>query len=475
MEWKEIKSHVGGVFLWSFVLCIPWKLQAGVDEQKPKKYNVLFIVSDDLNNDLACYGNSLVKTPHIDRIAKMGTVFRNAYCQFPLCGPSRASLLTGLRPDVTKVYDLKTNFRTTLPGAITLPQLFKNQHYYSGRVGTIFHYGVPGEIGTDGMDDPVSWDKVVNPKGRDKTDESLLTNLTPGHGLGSAFAYLAADGTDDEQTDGMIANEAVKLMEENKEEPFFLAVGFFRPHCPYIAPKKYFDMYPLESIPLVREIQNDLDDVPKAALFTVPPHYGLDEAERRQTQRAYYATVTFMDAQVGKLLDALDRLKLTDNTIIVFLSDHGYNLGEHGQWQKFSLFENSVKTPLIIAAPGMPKGNTSRRTVELLDIYPTLAELCGLEMPVSLQGKSLIPLLKKPESKWERPAFSEIHRGKVTGRSVRTQKWRYTEWDDGLSGTELYDHDIDPEEFTNLSLKPSYQNTVVQLKKLLQDSHSSGN
>lgn len=435
-----------------------------------KKYNVLFIASDDLNNDMGCFGNPLVKTPNIDRLARRGVLFSRAYSQFPLCGPSRASLLTGRRPDVTGVHDLKTNFRTNLPDVITLPQLFKNNNYFSARIGKIFHYGVPGEIGTNGMDDQASWHKVINPKGRDKAEESLLTNLTPGHGLGAAFAFLAADGTDDEQTDGMIANEAVKLLEEKKDEPFFLGVGFFRPHCPYVAPKKYFDLYPPDKITLAKEIKNDLDDIPKAAIFTNPPHYGLNETQRRDTQRAYYASITFMDAQVGKLLDALDRLKLSDNTIIVFWSDHGYNLGQHGQWQKFSLFENSAKAPLIISVPGGIKGKKSPRIVELLDIYPTLAELCDL--PTSgVQGKSLLPLLKNPASSWNRPAFSQIKKGKTTGRSVRTERWRYTEWDEGRSGTELYDERNDPGEFTNLSQKGEYAKVVNQLSDVLKKSN----
>lgn len=451
-----------------FPLLSSFLIYEGKNESKPKKkYNVLFISSDDLNTDMGCFGNPFVKTPNIDRLAKRGVVFSRAYSQFPLCGPSRASLLTGRRPDVTGVYDLKTNFRKNLPDVVTLPQLFKNNHYFSARIGKIFHYGVPNEIGTDGMDDPVSWHKVINPKGRDKAEEALLTNLTPGHGLGAAFAYLAADGTDEEQTDGMIADEAVKLMQQTKDEPFFLAVGFFRPHCPYVAPKKYFDMYPLDKIQLAKEIPNDLDDVPKAAIFTSPSHYGLDETKRRETQRAYYASITFMDAQVGKLLNALDRLKLSDNTIIVFWSDHGYNLGQHGQWQKFSLFENSAKTPLLISVPGGAKGKESARTVELLDIYPTLAELCGLPAP-DVQGKSLVPLLKNPSAQWGRPAFSQIQKGKITGRSVRTERWRYTEWDEGKLGAELYDEVNDPDEFTNLAKKAEHAATVAQLSEWLK-------
>lgn len=433
-----------------------------------KKCNVLFIAADDLNNDLGCFGNTFVKSPNIDRLARRGTLFEKAYTQFPLCSPSRSSLLTGQRPDVTGIYELQTHFRKNLPDIVTLPQLFKNNSYYSARVGKIFHYGVPAQIGTDGLDDPVSWGFRVNPKGRDKTEEGNVKNLTPKRPLGSALAYLATEGTDDEQTDGMIANEAIKILEQKKDEPFFLAVGFFRPHSPYVAPKKYFDMYDLANIPLPRELENDYDDIPEAALFTKPPHWGLGEAERREAQRAYYATVSFMDAQVGKLLDALDRLKLADNTIIVFWSDHGYNVGQHGQWMKQSLFENSARVPLIISVPDAGKGKVSGRTVELLDIYPTLAELCGLDPHQTLQGKSLVPLLKNASAKWDKPAYSQVRRDKIMGRSVRTERYRYTEWDHGKAGVELYDHQKDPDEFVNLAVKDPESSVVKTLSVMLK-------
>ena len=449
------------------------------DNQKhqKKKYNVLFIASDDLNVDMECYGFSFVKTPNLNRLVKRATRFDRAYNQYPLCNPSRASLLTGYRPDVTGVYNLQKNFRENLPKAITLPQLFMNNGYYSARVGKIFHYGVPNHIGTNGMDDSVSWNKRVNPLGRDKKEENLLTNYTPNIPLGAAMSYLAADGSDEEQTDGMIATEAIKLMEENKDRPFFLAVGFFRPHCPFIAPKKYFDLYPLDKIPIPKEAANDWNDKPEAAKWVKNLNYGLDEAKRRELLRAYYASITFMDAQVGKLLDALDRLKLRDNTIIVFWSDHGYNVGQHGQWQKQSLFEHSARVPLIISVPGSTAGKTTGRTVELLDIYPTLADLCGLKSPADLQGKSLAPLLKNPDASWNKSAFTQVTRvvngQMIMGRSVRTEKWRYTEWNEGKDGIELYDHTRDPDEFVNLAKDPKHSSEIKNLSSLLK-KYSSG-
>ena len=445
---------------------------ANPDEKNaPKKLNVLFIAVDDLNNDLGCYGNKFVKTPNIDRLAKRGVKFDKAYTQFPLCSPSRSSLLTGQRPDVTKIYELQTHFRKTLPDVVTLPQLFKNNHYYSARVGKIYHYGVPGQIGTDGLDDPESWDHKVNPKGRDKTEEALIKNLTPDRGLGSALAWRASEGTDEEQTDGMVASEAIKIMKEKKNEPFFLAVGFYRPHSPYVAPKKYFDLYPLESVPLPKEVENDLDDIPDAALFTKPANWGLSVAKRKEALRAYYATITFMDAQVGKLLDELDRLKLTDKTVIVLWSDHGYNVGQHGQWMKQSLFENAARVPLIFSVPGGTKGQVSGRTVELLDIYPTLAALCGLTPPQTLQGKSLVPLLENPDNIWDKAAYTQVRRNQIFGRSVRTERFRYTEWDGGNAGVELYDHQKDPEELTNLAKESTYIITVNELSALLKKGY----
>ena len=440
------------------------------DKPKPDKpkYNVLFIAVDDLNNDVSSYGHPLVKTPNFERLANMGVQFNQAYCQFPLCSPSRASLMTGLTPDQTKIYDLTTHFRKINPDVITLPQHFKNNGYYTARVGKIYHYGVPSQIGTNGLDDSISWQHVVNPIGRDKTDEKLVKNLVKGRSLGSTLAILAAAGTDEEQTDGKVATEAIKLLDQHKDKPFFLAVGFFRPHSPYVAPKKYFDMYPLESIKLPNEPTNDLDDVPAAALFTKPPHWGLPETDRKIAMQGYYAAVSFMDAQVGRVLDALDRLDLEKNTIIVLWSDHGYNLGEHGQWMKQSLFEKSARVPFIIAAPSFNKGKTSARTVELLDIYPTLAELCNLPPIQKLAGKSLKPLLENPEAAWTKPAFTQVKRGEIMGRSVRTERWRYTEWDSGKAGIELYDHDKDKGEITNLAGKKEYTATEKELAQLLK-------
>lgn len=479
MNMKPIKLYTVYSWLWVITAVLLMSHYNKKDNQQnfpKKKYNILFIASDDLNNDMECYGFSFVKTPNLNRLVARATRFDRAYNQYPLCNPSRVSLLTGYRPDVTGVYNLQRNFRETLPNAITLPQMFMNNDYYTARVGKIFHYGVPGEIGTNGKDDSVSWNKTINPKGRDKAEENLLINYTPAIPLGAAMSYLIADGNDDEQTDGMIANEAIKIMEDKKDQPFFLAVGFFRPHCPFIAPKKYFDQYPLDKIPMAKESAADWNDKPEAAKWTRNLNYGLDETKRRELIRAYYASITFMDAQVGKLLDALDRLKLTDNTVVVFWSDHGYNVGQHGQWQKQSLFEHSARVPLIIWVPGVTSGKTTGRTVELLDIYPTLAELCGLKSPADLQGKSLVPLLKKSAADWNKAAYTQVTRildnQMIMGRSVRTERWRYTEWEGGKRGVELYDYNTDPDEFINLAKDPKHSAEIRRLSSLLKDNSS---
>ena len=444
----------------------------------PRRPNVLLIMSDDLNNDLGTYGHPLVKTPNIDRLAQRGVRFDGAYNQYPLCNPSRASLLTGLRPDTIRIYELVTQFRKNAPDAVALPELFQHNGYVAARIGKIYHYGVPGDIGTPGLDDPPSWNITVNPRGVDKDEEALLTNYTPqrGPGLGSALAFHASAARDEDHTDGKVASEAITLLEQNKDRPFFIAAGFYRPHCPYIAPQKYFDMYPLDRIRVPRVPADALAQYPEAALFTRPPNWGLTEQQERETIRAYYASISFMDANVGRLLDALDRLKLTDNTIVVFMSDHGYNLGEHGQWMKQMLFEESARSPLIMAGPGVAStGKASPRIVEYLDIYPTIAALAGLTPPRELEGRSLVPLLKNPKGPWDHPALTQVRRGSAAagffmGYSIRSERWRYSEWDDGKRGTELYDEEKDPGEMRNLATDPKYAKTVAQMHALLQSA-----
>jgi iduronate 2-sulfatase len=435
------------------------------------KPNVLLIMADDLNDDMGTFGHALVKTPNLDRLAARGVRFDRAYVQFPLCSPSRVSLLTGLRPDTTRIHDLQTDFRTILPNVVTLPQAFKRQGYFSARVGKIYHYGNPGDIGTSGLDDPASWDTVVNPRGIDKDEEPLLTNQTPSRGLGSALAYYASPAPDEQHTDGKVALETIALLEKNKDRPFFIGAGFYRPHCPFIAPRKYFDMYPLDRIAAPAAVTDS--GAPPAAWFTVPPHWGVSPLGQRETIQAYYASISFLDANVGRVLDALDRLHLTDRTIVVFASDHGYHLGEQGQWMKQTLFERSARAPVIMAGPGITaKGRSTRRIVEFLDLYPTLTTLASVPPPDGLQGRSLTPLLKNPDAKWDHPAVTQVQRGaagaRYMGYTIRTPAWRYTEWDNTKKGVELYDEVRDPRELHNLAADPTHAKVVEDLRRRLK-------
>jgi iduronate 2-sulfatase len=437
-----------------------------------ERLNVLFIVADDLNVSLGCYDHPLVKSPNIDKLAAQGVRFDRAYCQYALCNPSRSSLLSGLRPNTTRIFGNSTPIRKAFPDIVTLPQVFKNNGYFSGRVGKIYHYGVPGEIGTSGLDDAPSWNQVVNPSGRDRADQNEVINYSAAQtdNIGASLAWMQAKGEDEEQTDGKVASETIKMLQAHKDEPFFIACGFYRPHVPDIATKKYFDLYPFDKVTLPKEPAEHIANIPSIALTAHPLNYGIEEENLRRFKRAYYASVSFMDAQVGRVLEELKRLQLADKTIVVFFSDHGWSLGEHGQWQKQLLFEEVARVPLIIALPKGKKG-TCEQPVELVDLYPTLADFCDVKPPANLEGKSLRPLLKNTKAKWDRPAFTQQVRNdgtkRVMGYTVRTERWRYTEWDGGRLGAELYDHEKDEHEWRNLAKDSSYAKTVADLKKLL--------
>ena len=487
-----LKAH-SKCFVAMLLYCcmLPIGNAAGDEITQQRKPNVLFIAVDDLACSLSCYGDLVAKTPSIDALAATGVRFDRAYNQLPLCNPTRASVMTGLRPDTIKVYDLDRHFRDEIPDVVTLSQSFQQAGYFAARVGKIYHYNVPASIGTDGFDDAPSWNQTINPKGRDKTDEALVFNAEPHRKISGALSWLDADGEDTEQTDGMIATEAIALMKEKKDEPFFLGVGFFRPHTPYVAPKKYFDMYPVDQLKLPYAPPNDRDDIPTPAFaHNCPvPHYSLDEPTLLKATQAYYACVSFVDAQVGRLLEALDELQLAENTVVVFWSDHGYHLGEHnGIWQKRTLFEQGARAPLIIRAPSMTgNGQACPRIVEFVDIYPTLTSLAKIKAPDNLEGRDLSQLLKDPIAPWDGFAVTQILRPadnrlstQVMGCSIRTQRWRYTEWAEGKSGVELYDHHADPMEFDNLAKSLDAENpdsltnrTIKRLQPLLR-SRASG-
>jgi uncharacterized sulfatase len=457
-----------------------------------KRPNVLFIICDDLNvTSLGCYGNTVCKTPNIDRLAARGVKFDRAYAQWPLCWPSRHSFLSGRRPDGR--FMGAANFRQRVPDVTFFPEHFRNHGYFTARVGKIFHARTVMN-GMTSYEDPACWDVselggtetdpcgyavlfADHPKGLAAhpeivkvVDHHELLNKAGGPGYDYWMDMSAVNLPDEQVTDGAIAVRISRLMNERAKapdgKPFFLAAGFRRPHQLWVAPKKYFDMYPWQSIDLPAQPADDLKDIPKPALTRGAPN--MTDEQRKKAIAAYYACVTMVDAQVGKLLDEMDRLKLWDDTIIVFTSDHGWHLNEHGLWGKVTLFEESAKVPLIIAGNQISRGATSPRVCEMLDFFPTLCELTGLKAPDKLEGISLVPQLKDPQAAREKPAFSVLRRGKIWGRAVYTERYRYTEWgDDASAGAELYDHQSDPKEFTNLASDASQAHVMEQLKTLL--------
>jgi len=431
--------------------------------------NVLFLICDDLNCDIGCYDHPQVKTPNIDRLAQQGVRFDKAYCQFPLCGPSRASFMCGLYPDQTLVRRNGIYIREHLPNVNTMSQMYRDAGYTATRIGKIYHYNVPKHIGTSGHDDPYSWNNTFNPEGRDVDDQDKIFSLNPGS-FGGTLSWLAADGTDAEQTDGIAAAHADQVLHRfaERKTPFFLAVGLYRPHTPFVAPKKYFEMYPRDQIVVPTVPKGYLETIPDPAKKSVTRKIqrALKDDLARKAIQAYYASITFADAQVGHILDSLKAAGLSDNTIVVFTSDHGYHMGEHGHYQKTTLFENATRVPLIISGPGISEaGKTAASFAEMVDFYPTLAEMSGLKAPKFAAGVSLVPAMKDASKVVRTSAFSQYD----SGYSLRTDRYRYTEWgDDGKLGRELYDHESDAEEMKNLAESADHATVVAELSEQLR-------
>ncbi|MGI9176468.1 MAG: sulfatase [Pirellulales bacterium] len=459
--------------------------------------NVLMIVVDDLRPSLGCYGDAAAKTPNIDRLAARGVVFKNAYCQQAVCSPSRASLMTGRRPDATQVWDLRTHFRSALPDCVTLPEYFKNQGYRCAAFGKIFHRGFEDgrswtephwyPTGRTVDTDPADWSKQITKKVGPAVEEYGSEEPRSESGKGPAFEISAK--ADDELPDGFTAAEAIRRLEAFKQggEPFFLAVGFLKPHLPFVAPKRYWDLHDPDAIPLPR-----IDHLPEGA----PQFAGHDSGElhqyvgipagnplpadiARQLRHGYYACVSYTDAQVGRLLDAVDRAGLTDSTAIVLWGDHGWQLGDHGLWHKHTNFELAARSPLIIAAPGIGVGGgTCAAPVEFVDVYPTLTDICGLPVARGMDGTSLEPLLLDPSGSVKPVAISQYPRGKgrgsdvpVMGYSIRDDRWRLTVWrEDGSArvvATELYDERDDPDETRNVAADPARRAVIERLSQHL--------
>lgn len=473
------------------------------DVATPRKLNVLFIAVDDLKPELGCYGVPLIKSPNIDALAAEGLLFERAYCQQAVCSPSRTSLLLGRRPDTTKVYDLQTHFRKTLPDVVTLPQHFKNHGYITRGLSKIYH---------GGLDDRASWSvphwSPVGPSyGKPQTLAALaeetrrlraekgpatevlerdpktgtVLRVTAPKWRARGPAWEDPDVPDDALPDGKTTAEAIHLLREIKDRPFFLAVGYLKPHLPFVAPKRYFDLYRREDIPLAPNPFPPKNCPPIAltnwgelrAYKDIPEKGPLSDETARDLVRAYYACISYIDAQIGRLLKTLEELGLKDDTVVILWGDHGWHLGDHGLWCKHTNFESATRVPMILRVPGQKHpGHKTEALVEFVDIYPTLCELCGLPLPEGLEGTSMVPLLDDPNRPWKTAAFSQYPRGKVMGYSLRTDRYRYTEWHPQQPGqpvdVELYDHEVDPREDVNLAEEPDMAAVRRELSERLK-------
>lgn len=438
----------------------------------PPRHNVLFIIADDLcSTALSCYGNTVCRTPNIDRIAARGTLFTRAYCQGTYCGPSRASFLSGYYPHAINMLGYKSP-RPMIGDRATWPQHFKNAGYYTARVSKIYHMGVPGGIekGGDEEDDPVSWTERFNSPGPEwkapgvgETLEGNPEGKKPVVG-GNTFVVVAADGDDMVHSDGKTAQKACELIAAHKDEPFWLGVGFVRPHVPFVSPKKYHEPYPFASMTLPEKVPGDWDDIPPAGInYKTSKNMQMDEVKQKKAVAGYYAAVAYMDAQVGKVLDALTAAGLDDKTIVIFTSDHGYHLGEHDFWAKVSLHEESATVPLLLAVPGK-KPAVCRSLVEMLDLYPTTAALCGLETQPRLQGKNIAALLDDPTQTVHEAALSVNGKGFL----YREDRWAYLQYgEDAKGGRELFDMQQDPKQYVNLAEQPQHAARVSELQEKL--------
>lgn len=469
---------------WSALGAAGLLLPRMTDAAPQSRMNVLFIAVDDLRPELGCYGHPAVKSPNIDRLAREGTLFNRAYCQQAVCNPSRASLMTGLRPDTLQLYDLPTHFRDRKPDAVTIAQHFKDQGYYTEGIGKIFH------TGHGNRDDKFSWSVLRNhrraprfgPEGQRivAQQRAQLKKSGKDGGRAAGLPWEAPDVDDDALADGSIAAGAIDILREVKDKPFFLGVGFLNPHLPFVAPKKYWDLYSQKDIELADNSYPPKDAPSYAphdsgelrAYWGIPPKGPLSDEQARNMVHGYRAAVSYMDACVGRVLDELDRLKLREKTVVILWGDHGWFLGEHGMWCKHANYEDAARAPLIISVPGQKRpGAKSNALVEFVDIFPSLADICGLPQPKGLDGWSFRPLLDAPERPWKTAAFNLYPRnipgqGAGMGRSIRTGRYRLVEWtvpNRDFREYELYDHQTDPGENENLAKRPECRTVVQEL------------
>ena len=448
--------------LFGLVLCLLASL--GFAAAAPPRTNVLFIIVDDLNTQLGCYGTRVVQSPNIDRLAARGVRFDRAYCQYPLCHPSRVSFLSGRRPEHTGVYILTTSARTALPDAVLLPQFFRGHGYFSGGAGKVFH--------NLAMNDARSWDFYDDGAGADPQEQAAIKNRYGGGDGRPAWFKLDGDGS--QTRDGVNAQTISRLIQEQHVagKPFFLAAGFHKPHLPWTAPKRFFELYPDGAITVPAEPA--MRDIPGIALQTELSGFE-QPASRVEAIRAYYACISSTDYRIGLLLDQLDKLDLWKSTVVVLLGDNGFHLGDHdGLWAKLSAFDASTHVPLIFAGAGVPAGRTVTTPAELLDIYPTLLELTGFAAAPELEGRSLVAAMKGEPAAGDRVAYSMVFhydvaaRRDVRSRTVIAAQWRYTEWDNGAAGRELYWRADDLTEYRNCAADPALAATVRQGQESLK-------
>jgi arylsulfatase A-like enzyme len=462
------------------------------------RYNVLFLAVDDLKPNLGCYGNQLAISPNIDKLASQGLTFTRAYCQQAVCSPTRTSLLTGRRPDTTRVYDLQKHFRGVLPDVVTLPEQFKRSGYVTTSFSKIYHPGLddlpswsipswnPGGAPWNSKENAAraerAWERVKQQgwqtEGAPPRNDEDRVRRGP--------SWQSRDVADNEMPDGKTADAVVAALKELKDKPFFLGAGFLKPHLPFVAPKRYFDLYQKTSFALPGN-PNPPKDVPTFAMHNsselrayldIPQEGPIPESKAMELIRAYHAAMSYTDAQIGKVLNELDRLGLRKNTIVILWGDHGYHLGDHGLWNKHTNFEQATRVPLIISVPGQKTaGRKSAALTEFVDIYPSLCELCGLSLADGLEGTSFAPLLSNPDRPWKKAAFSQYPRvvpklGPGMGHSLRTERYRYTEWTvpgKDFLATELYDYEKDPQENVNLAGMPEHAELVRRFAKMMKD------
>jgi len=470
---------------------------AATGQEATSRPNVLFIAVDDLRPELGCYGSAIVQSPHIDRLAAQGVLFRRAYCQYPVCNPSRASILTGLRPDSTGVSDNRTHFRAKARDVVTLPQQFKQQGYHTQAFGKLYHGQFETAYVGRTLDDPPSWSSphwygspqyYFTPRGIEVAREVYARKAGESgvalDGWKTEFvqglATEAPDVPDNALYDGAMTDRAIQTLGELKhnKKPFFLAVGYAKPHLPFVAPRKYWNLYERAKLALP-DPATAPKDAPAVALqngaelrsqYTdMRGQRPLSEAQTRELLHGYYACVSYVDAQVGRLLGELDKLGLRKNTIIVLWSDHGWHLGEQGLWAKCTNFELAARVPLIVSAPGRKAiGAKSAALVELVDVFPSLCELAGLPLPAHLEGTSFAPLLDAPDQPWKSGAFTQVVHGPATGRSLRTDRYRFTRWSQTKApgetvAMEIYDLRKDPIELENIAARPENAALVKEL------------